>query len=281
MTRDPLKHLVLTIGAMKSGTTSLHSYMHLHPQICMSAIKEPSFFVEETRRGRSLRWYRANLQRFQPQLFNRAVVWGESSTNYSKYPMFDGVPERIVAAAPDTRFIYIMRDPVRRILSQYVHNIAHGRETRAIDEVFANLTKANKYVATSMYWLQLSRYFSHVDPSRFLLLTLEQMSADPPETMRRVFAHVGVDSTFTHPQFGAVLHDSSVKAAPTELGRRIQEIPLVGELLRTKLGRLIERPFGRPQRSAELEDRLRTALRPDIEQLRANVEVETSGWGGF
>ena len=33
------------IGAMKSGTTSLHEYLNEHPDIIMSEVKEPGFFL--------------------------------------------------------------------------------------------------------------------------------------------------------------------------------------------------------------------------------------------
>ena len=36
------------IGAMKSGTTSLHSYLNDHPDIFMCHPKEPSYFVERS-----------------------------------------------------------------------------------------------------------------------------------------------------------------------------------------------------------------------------------------
>src|SRR5665213_879648 len=37
------------IGAPKAGTTSLYHYLDQHPEIFMSAIKEPHFFADEIR----------------------------------------------------------------------------------------------------------------------------------------------------------------------------------------------------------------------------------------
>lgn len=48
---------LIIIGAMKCGTTSLHNYLNLHPQICMSQDKEPEFFVEEKNWPKGLTWY--------------------------------------------------------------------------------------------------------------------------------------------------------------------------------------------------------------------------------
>src|SRR5579872_2507705 len=79
------------IGAMKSGTTSLHEYLAAHPQIAMSRVKEPGFFVEELSFGRGLEWY---LSQFDADERHRFL--GESSTHYTKLPVYQGVAERIV-----------------------------------------------------------------------------------------------------------------------------------------------------------------------------------------
>ena len=57
---DP--QLLLVIGAMKSGTSSLHRYLDLHPEIRMSRRKELNFFIEEFNYGRGLAWYRKQLR---------------------------------------------------------------------------------------------------------------------------------------------------------------------------------------------------------------------------
>ncbi|MDQ1697372.1 MAG: hypothetical protein QOJ03_2725, partial [Frankiaceae bacterium] len=35
----------LILGAARCGTTSLHYYLAEHPDVCMSTIKEPNFFL--------------------------------------------------------------------------------------------------------------------------------------------------------------------------------------------------------------------------------------------
>ena len=34
------------VGAAKAGTTSLHAYLSSHPQVFMSALKEPHYFAD-------------------------------------------------------------------------------------------------------------------------------------------------------------------------------------------------------------------------------------------
>ncbi len=44
----PLPNLFV-VGAPKSGTTALHRYLDQHPQVAMSAVKEPKFFLADGR----------------------------------------------------------------------------------------------------------------------------------------------------------------------------------------------------------------------------------------
>ncbi len=277
MSRDPFQHLVLTIGAMKSGTTTLHESMALHPEISMAAVKEPSFFAPEARRWASPTWHRWNLRGFRPVSPRRVRVWGESSTNYAKFPQFMGVPERIRDAAPGVRLLYVLRDPVRRAWSHYIHNLAHGREQRAPLEAFAALDPSNRYVAASLYALQLEQYLRVFERDRVHVLTLDDLSGRPAETMRAVFAHIGVDPAFTHPHFGRVTHESAAKNAPTALGAAIQDLP-GGRILRSALRAVTERPFERPAFPPELEARLRDVFAPDVQRLRAETGLALEGW---
>jgi len=58
MKHEPQPNLFL-VGAMKSGTTSLHNYLDLHPEIYMwrDPWKEPRYFVKEANLKRGLDWY--------------------------------------------------------------------------------------------------------------------------------------------------------------------------------------------------------------------------------
>jgi len=105
---------LFVIGAMKSGTSSLHATLAAHPQIFMCRKKEPDYFIEQCNWSRGERWYLS--------LFARAgdkPIIGESSTGYTQAPRFHGVPQRIRGFRPDARFVYIMRDPIERTISHY------------------------------------------------------------------------------------------------------------------------------------------------------------------
>ena len=119
------------IGAAKSGTTSLHYYLDQHPDVHMSREKEPNYFSFAHRPGgpkhviRDRRAYKA--------LFDSpAPVRGEASVTYSFWPHPPDVAERIHAAVPDAKFVYVVRDPVERTLSHYRHRVVLGEEHRSL-----------------------------------------------------------------------------------------------------------------------------------------------------
>ena len=96
-------------GAAKSGTSTLHDYLSLHPDINMSVNKEPNYFW---RKDKGLKHY--------AKLYGdgRQRYLGESSTTYRVLPE---VVDRIGETVSDPRFIFIFRNPVDRAVSYYNH----------------------------------------------------------------------------------------------------------------------------------------------------------------
>jgi hypothetical protein len=188
---------LFVIGAMKSGTTYLNKLLGAHPAIFMCAPEEPSYFVDP-RQLRTL-WPDAwdlgfwrSEERYL-RLFSAggdAVLLGEASTNYSKRPLVDGVPERIHAFNPDARFVYLLRDPVERSISHYWHMVRYHAERRPILEA---IKAEPQYVDVSHYAMQLSPYLDLFDPDRVAVITFEQLIRAPVPTMRRLYNWLGLD----------------------------------------------------------------------------------------
>jgi hypothetical protein len=115
----------IIIGAMKGGTTSLYHYIASHPDIVPSSIKETNYFNTIADLCKGLSWYKSLFR-------NKGKYAFEASTNYTKRHIFPGVPERMYSILPKVKLIYILRDPIERIVSHYIHNYAHGREKSQI-----------------------------------------------------------------------------------------------------------------------------------------------------
>src|ERR671918_3082855 len=98
--RGALPNLIV-VGGLKCGTTSLHHYLSLHPEVSMSRPKELNFFVAELNSDLGPEWYASHFDRDAP-------VRGETSPHYTNLPRFAGVAERMCSVAPEARLVYMV-----------------------------------------------------------------------------------------------------------------------------------------------------------------------------
>lgn len=187
-TRTPSSVNLFIIGAMKSGTTSLHNYLNLHPQIFMCEPKEPGYFVEEIAWSRGESWYLS--------LFDDAteahLFRGESSTDYTKLPIYRGVPEKIHAFNPNARLIYIMRDPFQRLVSHYWHAVRHTSTGGLRENIYDASMRDPQYLSFSDYPMQVKPWLELFGRENILFLTFEELIRDRRGQLERVFRWLGL-----------------------------------------------------------------------------------------
>jgi hypothetical protein len=184
---------LIIIGGLKCGTTSLHHYLNLHPEIAMSRPKELNFFVTELNWPLGRDWYAGH---FDPS----ARIRGESSPHYTNRPSFNGVPGRMrELLGSDVRLVYVVRDPIDRMLSHYLHNVGGGYEDRSLVDALSD--PESSYVARSRYFFQAEPYLEEFGAESIRIVGREELKADRPGTMRRTFEFLGVDPNFTSEQF--------------------------------------------------------------------------------
>ena len=267
---------LIVIGAQKCGTSGLHYYLSLHPDISVSRPKELNFFIAERNWPKGLDWYRSH---FDP----RARVRSEASPNYTAYPQHLGVPERMHSVVPDARLLYMVRDPIDRIAAHWVHNYAKRREKGDLRTTL--LHPNTSYLARSHYYAQVQRFLQLYPRERVMVVEQEELRNRRLETLRRIFEFVGVDSDFSHPGFATQRHRTSRKRRGTPLTQLVERIDrrrgrvsaarfraLAGRVL--PLGRAIEVP---DVRGALPPETLRS-LREDAERLRDLTGLDLSGW---
>lgn len=175
----------IVIGAMRAGTTTLHRYLDAHPEIGMAREKETDFFVAERNWDRGLGWYQGL---YEP---GRAR-YGEASPNYTKHDIFPGVPERIRSTVPGCRFIYIVRDPVARVESQYKF-----RQVLTPGELPDDSPVWNHIVETSRYHRQLQPYVEIFGRDSILVVDFDALIAEPRSVLRAVGDFIGVSDSWS------------------------------------------------------------------------------------
>jgi len=277
---------LIIIGASKCGTTSLHAYLDQHPEIAMArpndryGRKEMRYFWRPDWRERRA-WYEAHFDAASP-------IRGEATPAYTHHPHVRDVPARINELVPGAKLIYLVRDPIERLLAHWVQKRADG-DARSLEEwLGSGDLRRNALVCPSLYASQLDQYLELFSGSQILTLDQQALRMDRRATLRRVFDFLEVDESFSAPAFKLELNTRSDKQALTDRGRVLwhgalvplgRRLPLsVRRAVRTPTRRLLSRQVATPSLSAELRDRLRRLLRPEAERLRALTGLELDSW---
>jgi hypothetical protein len=203
------------IGAQKSGTSTLHRLLQQHPQAFLCDPKEPHFFSDPRAWRNGPEWY-ASLFRGA----GRAVAVGEASTTYAMYPHYAGVVDRLTSIVAEPRLIYLLREPVARIRSAYLHALALGAETRPMD---AALRRDPRYLLTSCYAMQLEQWLRRVPRERILLLSLDELRDAPDALLERTLRFLGLDPAWRPPGGYPTANPGAAKRAPRRWWRAVGE----------------------------------------------------------
>jgi len=261
----------IIIGAMKGGTTSLFNYIASHPGIIPSSIKETDFFASDKKFKKGIDWYK--------NLFpGKGEYAFEASPNYTKRHKFPGVPERMHTVLPNTKLIYVLRDPLERLISHYIHSYSHGLESRPFHDVIKS--PENNYIQTSKYYFQLSAFLAHYSENQLLIIESENLQKNPEVTLSKVFAFLQIPPDYDKSLLEMRFHRSNKKKAPSALERAIRKKTnnryLLGGI------RKITTPFlkqvERPTLSPNDKEMLVEAIAPDIEKLRQFTGSSFSEW---
>jgi Sulfotransferase family len=260
----------VVIGAMKAGTVSLRHYLDEHPDVFLGRggkFGEPNFFIAEYNWPRGRGWYES--------LFDgadTAAAIGECSPSYTMAPAFRGVPERMAQVVPDARLVYVVRDPIARMQSMYMHQVSAGRERRRAEAALLD----ERYLGPSLYGFQLAAFLDHFDPSQVLVIASEVLRDRPREALSAVFGHLAVDPAAIDLDQRHRDHRSIDKPVPrlhdlTWLPRRQARLhPRWRPDQRTGLARLLTTRRAQADDSAippELRDRLAECLAADLRRF--------------
>ena len=203
MRMNPAKALLryptfVVIGAMRSGTTSLHAFFGSHPEVFMSPIKGPALFVDPTEPIRypskytSLAEKRRNLSDEEliaelTRTYSGEPHFGEATDLYTRYPAItSNVPDKMLQLNPGMKLVYLLRHPVDRLVSQFRFEQTKPRNAPQND-LAQYLRCSHDAISTSRYYRQLTRYLdAGFSPERMHVIVLEELLRNPREEWKRV-----------------------------------------------------------------------------------------------
>jgi hypothetical protein len=196
----------LIMGAQRCGTTSLYAALSQHPGVAPAVLyKEVHYFDTSYLRGRG--WYRAH---FPLAATARGRITGEASPYYLFHPL---APQRIAGDLPGAKLIVMLRDPVERAHSGWVHETTMGFETepfdRALDleperldgeveRIVADPAynsfshQHHSYLGRGRYAEQLERLFETFPREQVLVMHSSSFFTDPGAEYERVVDFIGL-----------------------------------------------------------------------------------------
>ncbi|MBE9116300.1 sulfotransferase [Lusitaniella coriacea LEGE 07157] len=294
----------LVIGAAKCGTTALYHYLKQHPQIHMSPVLEPKFF--EFADGKMTGFngpgdrnanshVTTDLESYS-KLFEASeneIAQGESSPSYL---YCEGVPERIKETIPDVKIIAILRHPVERAYSNYLHLYASGREPITDFEQALNAEQERMdkdweyfwhYKRQGFYSKKLKKYFDIFDRDQIKVFLYEDYRANPQAVLKEIFEFINVDETFV-PNFEQKHNVTSFAKSRTLVNLMTQPNPiksivkpLIPSGIRSKIFFSVKDKMmtnKKPKLSQSAKEYLLDEYREDILNLQGLLQKDLSHW---
>jgi len=288
---------------MKSGTTSLYHYLKQHPQIYMSPVKEPKFFALEGEpfysdsrgsgglaRIKGIRDIKSYQEQFEE--VSHEIAIGEASPLYIYVPK---AVERIKYYIPEAKLIAILRHPVDRAYSHFLHWVQRGLEP--LDSSFESVIREEEirisqdwspnwhYKQRGFYYQQLKRYYENFNREQIKVYLYEDLRKNSIDMTQDICRFLGVDDNFvpdTSSQFNVskvprnkTIHVLLTKPNPMKNILKPFLPKKFAQQIKTKLRK---QNMVKPELEQEIRMKLIKKYRDDILKLQDLIEKDLSKW---
>ena len=174
----------MLIGAMKCGTSTLAHILKNHPEIGFSSIKEPQFF------SRTKNWKHHINEYHELFNFEKGKIFGEASTLYTNYPQTNlEIWNDIYEYNNNMNILYIVRNPVDRAVSHYMHNYERGFINNTIEKSlkFTNIINAGRY------FTQINPFIEKFGIDNVLILDFDDLLTNRAEVLKEISSFLNID----------------------------------------------------------------------------------------
>ena len=289
---------LLIVGAAKCGTTSLHNYLKQHPDIFMTAHKEPHFLINSeigTRRvHKAVTTLEAYKKMFETDRDYRYK--GESSVMYLAFPEFS-INNIKKYLDPDVKIIIMLRSPIERAFAGYLHNLRYNPAEdlsfeEAVDKSEERYHQEEDMTPDTRY-LHVGRYSSQVDSfmndfkNNVHVIIYDDYVNDIDACLSNVFdflevGRISVDTSRKHMVGGWVFKNRFLRnlLIPKNNFKTLLKVFLANKRIRKMLKQKIMKisTIDTPLLSAEMREKLTKYYRKDIADLSKLLNRELNHW---
>ena len=190
----------IIIGAKKGGTRALIEFLKLHPKI-KAAGKEIHYFNNRSGEFGNLDWYLSKMPFVTEDQLATEKTPGYFHTKE--------VPARIKAMDPNVKLLLILRDPAKRLVSDYNQfrnkNLDKGQEYPDLEELlFTTEGEINgRYppLQRSIYHVHMRRWLKQFPRNQLHIVNGDQFIRSPWAQLQKVETFLGVEPMITENNF--------------------------------------------------------------------------------
>lgn len=215
---------LIIAGTTKAATTSLHGYLACHPELCTSSMKETRFFLDPDYPIPSKYRVEDGLEKYDEFFASCGSqrIRVEATPDYLYSP---GTAGRIRELLPGARLLFVLRDPVSRLVSWFRFAKQNGLlpatmtfreyvEPQFGASVGATTLQAMRALEQGRYARYLEVYFEQFGPERLLILFFEDLTSAPQAQLARLAEFAGISpAPFQDAAFGRVNQTVAVRSA--------------------------------------------------------------------
>ncbi len=175
----------MIVGAQKCGTSTLFMILNSHPLIVGARRKEPHFFSSSSDWKNELPQYHKLFEETE------GALYFEASTTYTFYPLRNlRIWDDIFNYNPHMKFIYIVRRPIDRIVSSYMHSYERGYTDLSFEEA---LIKERHYLDLTRYYTQISPYIKVFGRNSVLIIDFDDLICRRQAVLEEISGFLSID----------------------------------------------------------------------------------------
>ncbi|XP_052788569.1 heparan sulfate glucosamine 3-O-sulfotransferase 3B1-like [Mya arenaria] len=188
----------IIVGAMKCGTGTMNEFLNCHPDI-RSLTGENDFFINDTLYNKGLTWFK----NIMPCTYPHQIA----ITKKPQYFVRERAPPRILSMDRNIKLIFMLRDPVERAMSNYLHRLHAGKVAgkEFLQMVFLpdgrTVKETNEYIHISSYVDHVQRWLKYFDKTNMIFIDADLLRIRPWIELKRVEKFLGVRDYFTEDMF--------------------------------------------------------------------------------
>ena len=127
-------------------------------------------------------------------------IIGDACPYYSSQPEVGiEAPLNIHKSNPDTKIIYIVRNPYERIISNYLHDMTvyERSNVSTVDfDLNRHVMTRRHLISRSLYYKQLQPYLELFPEKNIKMILMEEMSMNPKHVLREISEFLGISTDF-------------------------------------------------------------------------------------